>query len=457
MLDIVLDNQWNGNDINMKKKINAQFLIVVLIAIITTLVLATYVFYELFQKEVLEDLKTYAYVLKSTGNYEDIEGKQVLFNVKNIRLTIVDEDGTVLYDSDADTAVMDNHISRTEIIDALKNGEGSSVRRSATMDKNTFYYAVKLNNGMVLRIGKEAGSLWSVFFSVFPEIGCFIIVLFLFCLILAHYLTKSLMAPIEQMANHLDDIASIQGYKELRPFISMIQKQHEGIVKNAKMRQEFTANVSHELKTPLTSISGYSELIENGMASNKEAVIRFAREIQRNSNRLLILINDIIRLSQLDSSDFEITFEKVDIYNIAEECVNMLQMNAEKHGITIAIEGTHSDVIANKQMLEEVVFNLCDNAIRYNNEGGNIWISIKKEENQVTLEVKDNGIGISEKDQERIFERFYRVDKSRSKSTGGTGLGLAIVKHIVAQHDAKIELKSEVGKGTVIKIVFGVE
>ena len=241
------------------------------------------------------------------------------------------------------------------------------------------------------------------------------------------------------------------------PFLNTIQQQHEDIMKSAKIRQEFTANVSHELKTPLTSISGYSELIENGMASAGD-VQRFAGEIHKNAQRLLTLINDILRLSELDDSERPVaaTFETVDLYDIAKNCVNMLALNAEKHQVHVEMLGTSCLMDGNKQMLEELIYNLCDNAIRYNNQGGSVQVSIQEinETSQVELIVKDTGIGIPKEHQSRIFERFYRVDKSRSKSTGGTGLGLAIVKHIVSQHQAEIRLESETGIGTTIRIVF---
>lgn len=220
------------------------------------------------------------------------------------------------------------------------------------------------------------------------------------------------------------------------------------------MRQEFTANVSHELKTPLTSISGYSELIESGMATNDD-VIRFASEIHKNSKRLLTLINDILRLSQLDEATGDDVFEKINIYDIAQSSVEMLQMTADKNNVSITVSGSTQYIYANRQMMDELIYNLCDNAIRYNNPGGSVHVSVTKDNSDVIVEVKDNGIGISKENQQRIFERFYRVDKSRSKQTGGTGLGLAIVKHIVARHEnARLELESEEEKGTTIRVIF---
>jgi len=235
--------------------------------------------------------------------------------------------------------------------------------------------------------------------------------------------------------------------------MNTIYKQHEDIMKSARMRQDFTANVTHELKTPLTSISGYSELIENGMATDAD-VVRFAKEIHNNSSRLLTLINDIIRLSELDAMDRSVAFEPINLYQIAETCVSMLQINAEKHNVHLTFWGEPVMVSSTKEMMEELLYNLCDNAIRYNNENGLVHVSVKQIGDSVVLSVKDTGIGIPKDHQERVFERFYRVDKSRSKSTGGTGLGLAIVKHIVVQSNAKIELDSEKGKGTEIRVIF---
>ena len=255
------------------------------------------------------------------------------------------------------------------------------------------------------------------------------------------------------MANRLDDDTHIVAYREMRPFIDMIQKQHADIVKSSQMRQEFTANVSHELKTPLTSISGYSELIETGMATEAD-VHHFATEIHKNSNRLLTLINDIIRLSELDVSEDTPAMEKVDLAVIARTATDMLAINAEKNNVTLSYSGSHEYIYANKMMMEELVYNLTDNAIRYNNKNGSVDVSVNSDGDKVTLRVKDTGIGIPAEHQERIFERFYRVDKSRSKSTGGTGLGLAIVKHIVARNNAHLDMVSEPGRGTDISVTF---
>lgn len=437
----------------MKKKINLQFMFISAVGILLTFCLSTVIFYELFKSEVVDELKTYADVIKETQSYDQILQGEYDPDVDDLRITMIKKDGEVFYDSFADIKKMENHSNRQEVRQALKHGNGKAIRTSDTLDKNTFYYAVRLNDGNILRVAKESRSIWSVFIKVTPAILILIFVILAISKMLSDVLTKSLLLPIEQMSENLDHLEDITTYKELMPFINTIQEQHKNILMNAKMRQEFTANVSHELKTPLTAISGYSELIQNGM-TNEEETIRFAGEIHKSAKRLLTLINDTIRLSQLDTSEQKVIYEAIDLYKIAEDCVNMLKFSAENHGITISIHGTNAYLEGNKEMLEEVVYNLCDNAIRYNNEGGKVDVTVKPVKGKIYLCVEDNGIGISKEHQERIFERFYRVDKSRSKSTGGTGLGLAIVKHIIQQHGAHMELTSEKGKGTKIEIEF---
>ena len=423
------------------------------VGILLTFCLSTVIFYELFKSEVVDELKTYADVIKETQSYDQILQGEYDPDVDDLRITMIKKDGKVFYDSFADIKKMENHANRQEVRQALKHGNGKAIRTSDTLDKNTFYYAIRLDDGNILRVAKESRSIWSVFIKVTPAILILIFVILAISKMLSDVLTKSLLLPIEQMSENLDHLEDITTYKELMPFINTIQEQHKNILMNAKMRQEFTANVSHELKTPLTAISGYSELIQNGM-TNEEETIRFAGEIHKSAKRLLTLINDTIRLSQLDTSEQKVIYEAIDLYKIAEDCVNMLKFSAENHGITISIHGTNAYLEGNKEMLEEVVYNLCDNAIRYNNEGGKVDVTVKPVKGKIYLCVEDNGIGISKEHQERIFERFYRVDKSRSKSTGGTGVGLAIVKHIIQQHGAHMELTSEKGKGTKIEIEF---
>ncbi len=437
----------------MKKKINVQFMIIASLAIVLTLVLVIGTFYELFKKQIFDDLEVYTHILENTATLENAEENNYYCSAENLRITMITQDGAVLYDSSANVETMDNHLERPEVQEAIENGEGGAIRKSQTFQKSTFYYAIVMKDGNILRVAKDADNIISIFANVAPIIVQIVVVLFILCLLLSHFLTKSIVQPIEQMAKDMDHMKSVETYEELQPFITTINRQHEDIVRNANMRQDFTANVSHELKTPLTSISGYAELIENGMASEAD-VERFAKEIHKSAKRLLTLINDIIKLSELDAIENSIYFEQVNLYDLAETCVNMLQVNAEQHDVNLFFSGVPCTITANKDMIEELLYNLCDNAIRYNVPNGTVWVEVKEENGKPMLKVKDTGIGIPKEHQERIFERFYRVDKSRSKSTGGTGLGLAIVKHIVAKHGATIQLESEAGKGTEIKILF---
>ena len=423
------------------------------IAVVITVLLMATVFYHILQAQVIEDLRVYAYMLAPSGIPYGTETDQNRLNKDGMRITVIGADGSVLYESDADVTAMDNHLERPEVQEAIQNGEGQTVRRSSTMGMNTFYYTVLLDDGSVLRVARESHSIWSILYQSLPVFLVTLILLLIVCLVLSRYLTKSLVSPIEQMAADMDHIEGANVYEELVPFAETIKAQHEAILSNANMRQEFTANVSHELKTPLAAISGYSELIESGMASGQDAV-RFASGIHQSANRLLTLINDTIRLSELDVMKQVEPFEEINLYELARDSVEMLQIRADEHGVILSMEGSPCTVRGDKQMLEELIYNLCDNAICYNNIGGSVSVNVGIEAGQTILRVRDTGIGIPKESQERIFERFYRVDKSRSKSTGGTGLGLAIVKHIVAVHDAHISLVSEVGRGTEITITF---
>ena len=368
-------------------------------------------------------------------------------------MTLVRADGTVYYDNFADPNAMDNHANRPEIRQALENGSGSDIRNSSTVDQSAFYYAVRLKNGDVMRLAQEASNIWSVYFRSMPLIMLLAAGMACVSLYLAHLLTARLVQPIERMTAHLNNVSGVARYPELEPFMDMIEQQHEEILRSANMRVEFTANVSHELKTPLTSISGYAELIESGMARGEQAKT-FAAEIHKSANRLLTLINDIIRLSQMDAPMPDLKFEPVDLAQIAANTFEQLEMSARKADVALQLDAKPAMVEADRQMMDELLYNLCDNAIRYNVHGGSVKLEVRPVRDKVIVCVQDTGIGISPENQEHVFERFYRVDKSRSKATGGTGLGLAIVKHIAVKHNAQIELESELGRGTKISVIF---
>lgn len=440
----------------MKKKINIRFIMIAALAIVVTALSAMLVYYNILKEQVFGDLKAYAHVIELL-NIDDLAAgiEKDPYNPidDDLRITLIGAEGEVLYESLLNKDVMDNHNERPEIIEAREKGEGEAIRYSATSGTHTFYYAERLQNGNVLRIGRDSVSVNRIMVNTLVIVLVIALCILFVCMGISHYLTKKLVEPIEKLATNIMLVDENNVYEEIRPFVNTIKEQHVNIINNAQLRQEFTANVSHELKTPLTAISGYAELIGNGM-TGKEDTIRFSNEIHSNANRLLSLINDIIKLSELDEADHQMEMEKIDLYKLAENCVQMMQVTAEKQGIRLTLQGESAMVMANKGLMDEVFYNLCSNAIRYNKPGGSVTVTVGTKDERPFLSVADTGIGIPKECQERVFERFYRVDKSRSKSTGGTGLGLAIVKHIVAQHNATLHLDSELDEGTTIEIVF---
>ncbi len=440
----------------MKKQINKRLVGIAILAIILSTISITFCNYRMLQVNVRNELSISAKLLKDTRYFEseniNVDDINISTDADELRVTWIGTDGTVLYDNGADVKKLYNHSNRPEIKSAKKNGTGGAIRKSDTMKKNTFYYAVLLDNGTILRISTDVESMWSVFITTAPMLLIILLVIMVICIAISHMLTKQLVSPIEHMAEDIENVSKEPPYKELVPFINMIRKQHTDILSAAIARQDFTANVSHELKTPLTAISGYAELLENHMVDDSQKD-HFYNEIRRNADRLVLMINDIIKLSELDRCETEPVFEKLDLYEIVSDCIDALRVNAQQKQIEIHFTGESVSVCGNKEMLRELVDNLVQNAIRYNNENGEVWIEVKMDNNPMLI-VRDNGIGISKEDQSRVFERFYRVDKSRSRLTGGTGLGLAIVKHIVELHDAKINMESELGKGTRITITF---
>ena len=449
----------------MKQKINLRLSLIALLAVLAATVGITLVYYSLFQTRVKNDLQTDSRLLSETGLFQslysaaggnaeriDLDALAAL-DSDNLRITWIASDGTVLYDNDTDASGLTNHLDRPEIRSALSAGSGESVRRSDTLNFNTFYYALKLSDGTILRVSTQARSITNMFLTAVPIILVIVLLVFAVCILIGHYLTKQLIRPINSMAEHLDDSTTGSPYRELEPFAAKIRSQHEKILEAAKSRQDFTANISHELKTPLTAISGYAELIENRMVEGEQE-IHIAQQIRLNSDRLLSLINDIIRLSELDHSELPRKFEPINLYKLAEDICKALRLPAQQRNVTLTCIGTDTIQNGDRELLKELLENLIQNSIRYNREGGWVRVKVSSENQHAVLIVSDNGIGIPREQQERVFERFYRVDKSRSRETGGTGLGLAIVKHIAEIHNADIRLESEPGKGTTVSVCF---
>lgn len=438
--------------LELKRRILTYFVRILAAAIAATMILMTLMTYNMFERRMIEDLSVDAHVL--AGVLKASDAQSVMQEVgDSLRVTLIDINGVVLLDNHAQAAQMDNHLDRPEVAQAIDSGEGRDVRQSLTVESSTFYYAMRLNETTVLRVAKEASSIWSIYMRALPLILVMTLMMIALSAVAAHVLTDRLVDPIRRLADDMDGEHSAASYPELQPFMRRIRSQHDEILRNANMRVEFTANVSHELKTPLTSISGYAELIESGMADGEQAR-RFAGQIAKSAGRLLTLINDIIRLSQMDSPEHEIECEPVELAQVAHTVAEQLKLSAEKHEVAVYVDAKPCVISADPRMMEELVYNLCDNAIRYNVRGGSVRVEVRPVREKVLLLVQDTGIGISKENQERVFERFYRVDKGRSKATGGTGLGLAIVKHIAAKHNAQITMESKPGTGTTITVSF---
>jgi len=547
----------------MKKRIYLNMLILACLSVLLTSAFLIMTFYTGFAGQVKSELKNKAEFLETTLNLENNQGdymESLNLSDIDIRITLVSKDGTVIYDNTVtDETGLENHAQREEIEKAAKSGFGEDNRLSETVGKETYYYAIRLKNGNIIRTAKTTSSIYGIFMSVLPQSLLIIAVILIACLIVARSLTKKIIDPI----NRFDFDKNNKTYDELSPFIRTITAQKEQIAKALdevtkkstvidaitgnmnegliltnnygtvlsanksaasilgikaipvgknilvttrnvavlehiqtalsgentnlvleisrkiyhiffssvdngvlilflditekakaeKMRREFTANVSHELKTPLTTISGYAELLSNGLVKSEDVTV-VSGKMKSESDRLLHLIEDIMRLSELDEADGEKSFEQFDLTDLTCEVAENLKRKAAENSITISVPKEKYMITANRTMMFELLYNLIDNAIKYNKQGGSVTVRMSQTEKGTEIFVKDTGIGIDKKHHSRIFERFYRVDKSRSKKIGGTGLGLSIVKHIALYHDGSVEIESERGKGTEILVIL---
>ena len=367
------------------------------------------------------------------------------------RITQIDENGDVLYDSSSEESDMENHGAREEIKEALASGTGESERVSDTLGRELYYYAVLLDDGTVLRVAKSMDNLAMTALNVLPVMGVLAVIMIGFALMLAKWQTKKLIKPINEL--NLENPLENTIYEELTPLLVAMDKQNKEKEAVSNMRKEFSANVSHELKTPLTSISGYAEIMKNGMVRPADIPV-FSERIYKEARRLITLVEDIIKLSKLDEESVELEKEEVDLYDLTMEIVSRLSPQASQKHIRMEVTGEQVNCFGIRQILDEMVYNVCENAIKYNNEGGRVSVWVGATLDGPKISVSDTGIGIPKEHQERIFERFYRVDKSHSKERGGTGLGLSIVKHGALLHGAKVSVDSAPGKGTRIEMLF---
>lgn len=559
-----------AKSVNLRSNITKSLTFVGLVSLLLTCFAISVIFWFLMSGQLKNDIENCVNILRvdcdKMTSYSELDD----YKDSGYRITVIGKDGSVLYESAESLGAddMNNHSDRPEYVDAKASGVGISSRYSEEIGEFMYYYAVKLENGDILRVSEDMYSMMAMFNSIMPVVLIMGAAIILVCFFMARHMSRHITNPIVNMAKHTESVA----YSELAPLSTTIENQRrqiwrkneellaetekirtitenmeEGLIfldndgrvimhnesaqkimhtkrneklnpidfstperekfedcvnraakgKNAfceievnekslqivtnpvfandvqtgvvcfivdithhksveKMKQEFTANVSHELKTPLTSISGYAEMIESGIAKDED-VKRFSAKIHKESQRLVALIGDIIKLSRLEEQASEKDrFTTVDMNEILVECRDSLEMSAQKHtvNITAQLSPEPCNIKGEREMVYELVYNLCDNAIRYNKPGGKVLLSVKTVGDEVVLGVEDTGIGIPSEHISRVFERFYRVDKSRSKQTGGTGLGLAIVKHIAEQHDAKINIESEHQKGTRITVTF---
>ena len=548
----------------MTKKIFRSFLLTTLLTLAVSMFFVFGILYQYFEEQLMNDLKSKAVFI---SHAVESEGADYLERIGDVgeRVTLIAPDGTVIADTEANAAEMENHLERSEVKQAAENGSGTSVRYSETLTEKIIYYAVKMPNGNILRVSVKHYTVITILLGLVQPILVTLLIAAVLCFVLSSKLSKSIVKPINSL--DLDAPENNDAYEELAPLLKKISRQRRiideqlqtakrlqeefrlitenmsegflvinrernvlthnsaalrllkiseppngnvlavnrsepfrnaveralsgersenemmfgescyGIIANPvlndgevigaviiildvtervrreQLRREFTANVSHELKTPLTSISGFAEMMVNGVPDDIAA--DFARSIYDEAQRLIVLVGDIIKLSELDENSARLEQERVDLRELSEDVAKRLGFAAENKNVAVTVIG-NAQITGVRKILDEMIFNLCDNAIKYNKNGGSadIVISSDAEKHTVTLTVRDTGIGIPGYAQNRVFERFYRVDKGRSKSAGGTGLGLAIVKHGAACHNAEIHLKSEENKGTEISIIF---
>ncbi len=545
------------------KIFKSTFLTSVLVLIIS-LVLTMGILFSFFEGQIKKELQSEAdYIEYAVTQHE--EGFFKNFSSGEKRITLIGADGTVLEDTSANPAEMDNHADREEVKDALEKGSGTSVRYSKTLTEKTVYYARRMENGNVLRISTTQYTVMTVVLGLLQPLIYVLVLALILSFALSSRVSKSVIKPINEI--DLDHPENSDAYEELTPLLHRILNQQKTIKKQLNeakkhrdefklitenmsegflitdrdgrllscnsaalklldadendgtvlslnrtgdfrktvhaalsgeraentmthgentynlianpvfegdktigaviviidvtesrrrelIRREFTANVSHELKTPLTSISGFAELLSAGGVP-EDTVTDFAKTIYTEAQRLISLVSDIIKISELDEKSVCYEKENVNITELSRDVARRLKMSADKKNVKIGISGEDISVYGVRKILDEMIFNLCDNAVKYNKEGGTVEIRVKKEDGKTVLSVRDTGIGIAPSQQSRVFERFYRVDKSRSKAEGGTGLGLSIVKHGAMYHGAEIKLTSTPGEGTEVTVIFG--
>ena len=431
----------------------STFSVGVLVYFLCALVFITNM-YGYFEKKIFEELKTESTLLEGYNLSENSEDLSALSELKTQnRITLIHTDGTVYFDNTVDASGMENHALRSEFLMAKEDGMSTSSRYSSTMLEKTLYFAKLLENGDVLRISCDQHTVGVLVLGMSQILLIMLVIAMIISGVTASILSKKIIEPLNKI--NLENPESSDVYEELKPFTKRIAEENFEKSQREELRQQFTANVSHELKTPLTSISGFAEILKQG-GTDEKTTKDFADTIYEESQRMIALVNDIIKLSKLDEKSISLEKEPLSLREITREAIEVITPIAEKKNVSLNLSGDSGLINGVRPVIYEMVYNLIDNAVKYNNENGIVSIRIETitETHNVILTVQDNGIGIPEREKERIFERFYRIDKSRSRELGGTGLGLSIVKHAAKYHNASVLVESKEGDGSTFKVIF---
>ena len=436
----------------MRKKIQRSMVMVLFITLLLSYAILTVIMYNRNLALLESEVRQEARYIRTAVN---ISGSEYLEEMNGVdwttRVTQIDRDGNVLYDTRRDESTLENHSGRKEIKEAFADGEGEEIRVSDTVGQEMYYYALRLDDGTVLRVSKSMDGLVGTALDIFPIMAALAALMLVIAYFLAKWQTRRLVRPIYEL--DLEHPLENETYEELTPFLEAMDKQNKEKEAVSNMRKEFSANVSHELKTPLTSISGYAEIMKNGMVRPQDIPL-FSERIYKEARRLITLVEDIIKLSKLDEESVELEKQDVDLYELTREIISRLSPQASQKNIRMEVTGEPVNYFGIRQILDEMIYNVCENAVKYNNENGRVSVWVGNTFDGPKITVSDTGIGIPKEHHERIFERFYRVDKSHSKERGGTGLGLSIVKHGALLHGAKVTVDSTPGRGTRIEMQF---
>lgn len=447
---------------SLSGKIFNTVLVFTIAVILAFSAIITVLFYFSYEQEaeaaLTEQAQDAAAYLNETPSDENVPSLLAQF-AGTVRYTLIAADGRVLFDSaSADASAAENHGSRPEVREALDDGHGSVVRYSETLKTDTLYSAVKLDDGSVIRLAETRHSLVAFATTMLGPLAVALAVVVLLVFVLSRLLTRRIMKPIDAL-NFAEPLEN-EIYEEMDPLLErideqqrMLKQQTREIARAETMRRDFSSNVSHEMKTPLQVISGYAELMKNGLVDPADGR-KFAGLIYEEAQAMRSLINDVLILSRLDEAAVGDRDQAIDLYAMAQSVANRLVPFSDSEGVRVLVEGESTCIAGTDTLAEEMLYNLVENGIRYNHEGGSVRVIVGNDGAGPVVRVTDTGVGIPEEMHDKVFERFFRVDKSRSKETGGTGLGLAIVKHAVMYHGGSIEVKSTLGEGTTFILRF---